>query len=208
MSRPLSSASPWLSLQPHPQAPESPVRVLRTRAQRRADGGLVLGFVLHADAARLRVPAAQPPGPADGLWQHTCFEAFVAAAGASAYHEFNFSPSGQWAAYAFAGYRARSDAAVAPAPRMTWQPMPTPTATTEDAAPTLALSVELAAAALPAGADGELHLGLCAVIEDDRGRHAWWALHHPTARPDFHHRDGFVLHLPTVLPAALPTETS
>lgn len=197
MPRPVSSAPPWLPLQPHPQAPASPARVLRVRAQRRADGGLALDFVLHADSARLRVPPAQPPGAADGLWQHTCFEAFVAAAGAPAYHEFNFSPSGQWAAYAFADYRARSAATVAPAPRMAWH-RPAPAATAADAAPTLALAVELAAAALPAGADGTLHLGLCAVIEDDDGRHAWWALHHPAARPDFHHRDGFLLHLPAV----------
>lgn len=195
-------ASPWLPLQPHPQALASPARTLRVRAQRRTDGGLTLDFVLHADAARLRIPPPQPAGPADGLWQHTCFEAFVAAAGTPAYHEFNFSPSGQWAAYAFTDYRTRSTATVLPAPRLSWH-RPAP-GTDGDATPTLALSVELAAAALPMGADGPLHLGLCAVIEDDNGQHAWWALQHAAAHPDFHHRDGWVLHLPALLPTDTP----
>ena len=42
---------------------------------------------------------------ADVLWQHTCFEAFVAPAGAPGYHEFNFSPSLDWAIYRFSAYR-------------------------------------------------------------------------------------------------------
>jgi hypothetical protein len=52
-----------------------------------------------------------------GLWEHTCFEAFVAADGAAAYHEMNLAPSGAWAAFAFRGYRdggPLSDPALAP----------------------------------------------------------------------------------------------
>ena len=32
-------------------------------------------------SSSLRVPAAAPPARADGLWRHTCFEAFIAAPG-------------------------------------------------------------------------------------------------------------------------------
>ena len=42
---------------------------------------------------------------ADDLWRTTCFELFVAGEG-TAYREYNFSPSGQWAAYDFDDYRA------------------------------------------------------------------------------------------------------
>ncbi|HTO59214.1 MAG TPA: hypothetical protein VMJ74_15545 [Pseudomonadales bacterium] len=38
-----------------------------------------------------------------------------------------------------------------------------------------------------------LHVGLSAVVEDARGGLSYWALHHPSARPDFHDRDSFVL---------------
>ena len=34
----------------------------------------------------------QGNSPVDGLWRHTCFEAFVGIPGAEPYYEFNFSP--------------------------------------------------------------------------------------------------------------------
>ena len=34
-----------------------------------------------------------------------------------------------------------------------------------------------------------------AVVEETDGRLSYWALTHPAERPDFHHRDGFVLPL-------------
>ena len=40
-----------------------------------------------------------------------------------------------------------------------------------------------------------LRLGLSAVIEETDGRLSYWALAHPGERPDFHHRDSFVLPL-------------
>ena len=41
----------------------------------------------------------------DDLWQHTCFELFIGAKNDAEYYEFNFSPSGEWAAYEFRNYR-------------------------------------------------------------------------------------------------------
>ena len=72
------------------------------------EGHLKLRYELTGDLTQLRIPAPQSPGEADGLWEHTCFEAFIAVEGEAGYHEFNFSPSGQWAAYAFSDYRVRS----------------------------------------------------------------------------------------------------
>ena len=50
-------------------------------------------------------PARREEGRADGLWQMTCLEAFLRADEAEAYREWNFAPSGQWAAYDFTAYR-------------------------------------------------------------------------------------------------------
>ncbi len=152
--------------------------------------GWLLSYHLHGEVGGLRLPEPALPGPADGLWQHTCFEAFVARAGEAAYREFNFSPSGQWAAYRFSAERVRdlpAEAGQAPVvPDLQLE-------TTENA---LTLLAWLPHHALPAPAAGQpLQLGLTAVLEDRLGRLSYWALRHPGARPDFHHRDGFVLDL-------------
>ncbi len=41
-----------------------------------------------------------------------------------------------------------------------------------------------------------LKLGLSVVIEDVDGNLTYWALAHPSDKPDFHHPDSFVLTLP------------
>ena len=88
-------------LVPHPAVP-SPAGVAVTVALARSrSGDLHLSYRIQAPAGALRLPAACVPGPMDGLWQHSCCEAFVAADGEAGYTEFNFSPAGQWARYAF-----------------------------------------------------------------------------------------------------------
>ena len=150
------------------------------------DGHLKLRYELTGDLTQLRIPAPQPSGAVDGLWEHTCFEAFIAVEGEAGYHEFNFSPSGQWAAYAFSDYRVRS----------TWtssQPLIISLANTNKH---LLLEAVIAAADLPQNIAGKpFQLGLTAVIEANDGSLSYWALHHPVSRPDFHHRAGFILSL-------------
>jgi hypothetical protein len=152
--------------------------------------GLLLRYEVTGDVAALAVPASATPGAADGLWQHTCFEAFVAVPGEPAYREFNFSPSGQWAAYRFFDERVRDTAAELA------QPPVEPQMDVEVQAHALVLQVWLPRSALPMGqAGGALQLGLSAVIEDQGGQLSYWALQHPAARPDFHHRGGMALSL-------------
>ena len=152
--------------------------------------GLLLRYEVTGDVAALAVPAPATPGAADGLWQHTCFEAFVAVPGEPAYREFNFSPSGQWAAYRFRGERVRDTAAELA------QPQVKPQIDLTVQAHALVLQVWLPRSALPMGqAGGALQLGLSAVIEDQGGQLSYWALQHPAARPDFHHRGGMALSL-------------
>ena len=68
---------------------------------------LDLQFELCGAVDTLCIPHWVGTAPADGLWQHTCAELFIRRAGSPAYQEFNFSPSGQWAAYRFSSERAR-----------------------------------------------------------------------------------------------------
>lgn len=151
---------------------------------RGADRGLRLRYSLDADPERLRLPAPiANAGPADGLWRHTCFEVFVARHGSSAYREFNFSPSGEWAAYTFTGYRAGMlPLQLHRPPELRWQ----------REAGRLELLAILAADALSADA-GAVRLALSAVIEEQSGTITYWALNHPAGKPDFHHPESFAL---------------
>ena len=182
---------PAIALIPHPLTAAPQVRALEVRTAWTVTGSLQISYCLWGDIARLRVPDDQPARRADELWEHTCFEAFVALPDSPAYREFNFSPSGLWASYDFSAYRQRVDAAAEiSAPRIV----------TRRYAGRLEVDATLAANALPAGADvlDALDVGLCAVVEAADavdGHHSYWALAHRAARPDFHLRESFTLRL-------------
>ena len=179
-------------MQPHPGTPDERVDGIEVRVEA-GSGTLCLRYRLHGDLPRIRVPSASRAGRADGLWMHTCFEAFVHAGTAPRYLELNFSPSGQWAAYRFSGYRdGREPLELEEPPRIVVR--------CEGGAPGRGGSLELAASVrlpvLTATAGSKLHLGLCAVVEDDAGGLSYWALRHAAGRPDFHHPETFTLELP------------
>ena len=163
-----------------------PLRLqVRLAAAGSEDGpGLVLHYALSGDVSALRLPAPTTPGPADGLWQNSCFEAFIGASGDTAYREFNFSPSGQWAAYRFSSERVRDPASETRIdPVMNWQ----------SSSDGLSLQVWLPLHALPpVHPERSWDLGLSAVIQTTDGQLSYWALRHPGARPDFHHRGGWL----------------
>ena len=149
-----------------------------------ADRGLRLEYRLQGTIATLRLPSPATPEAADGLWQHTCGEAFVAATGEAAYREFNFSPSSRWAAYRFDAYRQRD---------MAWQPPAHPIVSLQTAGDGIRLLADIPASLLPAGAG--LDIGLTVVLETLAGDRSYWALRHCGPQPDFHLRDSFALHL-------------
>lgn len=171
-----------LELHPHPGTPCEAVSAIVAQVSRAA-GRLTLRYELAGQPARLLLPPPAASTRVDGLWKHTCFEAFARPAGGEAYCEFNLAPSGQWAAYRFDGYRAGMAALEIAAPHIELRPG-------DDG---LVLS---AALALEGGA--ALQLGLSAVIEEAGGRISYWALAHPPGRPDFHHADCFAAELPAL----------
>jgi hypothetical protein len=153
------------------------------------DGTLGVTYILKGDIDQLRVPPAGPARVADGLWHHTCCEAFVARNGQPGYYEFNFAPSREWAMYAFQRYRARAPLEVN---AMDLNPR---IAVRADAK-TLELDAVIRLDGLwPMHSGARLALALCAVIEDQDGSLSYWALKHPPGKPDFHHSDAFALEL-------------
>jgi hypothetical protein len=176
-----------IELSCHPSTPTDAVRAVAVRVSRSAGGRLVLTFHLDGELSLIDVPAPRPPRLTHQLWEHTCFEAFIAADDAVAYHELNFSPSGEWAGYAFRSYREIAGIAdEALAPRIA----------VRTAADRFELEASLALERLsPPYRHATLRLGLSAVIEEIDGERSYWSLRHPSPQPDFHHAGALALRL-------------
>ncbi|MET0307524.1 MAG: DOMON-like domain-containing protein [Sphingomonas sp.] len=179
------------------------VEVARVAPRRIELRFFILGGAEHIKAAPPRTMRKR----ADDLWMTTCFEAFVQAEGDTAYHEFNFATSGNWAAYRFEARReGRANARVGE-PQVEWsRDLPFVLGETPSAAERAAFKAENGwlrgrlvldqAADLPL--DRPWRFGLTAVIEEKSGRKSWWALAHPPGEPDFHDPACFTLELPAV----------
>ena len=165
-----------LNLVPHPATPPSETFKVWANVDHAGALGVVastnIWFGIGAPASRFVIPEPKDPGRADNLWETTCFEAFLRAGDAESYREWNFAPSGEWAAYDFAGYRdRRTDAEVAD-----------PYVRVEDNLTWWALGATIAVEAEVAW-----RLGLSAILEEKDGTNSYWALAHPEGdKPDFH----------------------
>ena len=140
-------------------------------------------FGVGAPADRFVIPQwVTNAARADELWKTTCFEAFLRALGEEAYREWNFAPSGEWAAYDFTSMRSGMKEAEAADPYIRM----------EDNFTWWALGASIA---VPADTNWEL--GLSAVLDERDGTKSYWALAHPNAdKPDFHDPGCFVARLP------------
>ena len=168
----------------HPDTTSHAVTGIAVHATRTAEGRLALHYSISGPIDKLRVP---PPGPARigwKLWRHTCCELFVRDKNAAAYHEFNFSPSGEWTTYAFSKYREGAPLA------------------DESMNPQIAVQSSpgrldlYALADLKGYGNAPLAVGLATVIEEESGSISYWALRHAPGKPDFHHPSAFALELP------------
>jgi len=177
-----------VTLMRHPESRSAAVRNISARVCSESGGTLAITYSIEGDPARLRVPPPRPPRIAHGLWQHTCCECFIAVKGKPGYHEFNYAPSGEWCAYAFAKYReggALADEALQP------------NIAVRSHAGRLELDASIPLERLSAlHPHASLALALSAVVEDEHGALSWWALRHAPGKPDFHHPDSFALELP------------
>lgn len=174
------------NLIPHPATPaaEPPFKVWASVDHAASLGAVAttnIWFGVGAPAERFMIAKIAEPSRTDDLWQTTCFEAFLRPSGEESYREWNFAPSGQWAAYDFHRYREGMTLAEIQSP---------PYIRMEDNFTWWALGATIA---IEAGTSWEL--GLSAVLEEEDGTKSYWALAHPAEKPDFHHPDCFVAHL-------------
>jgi hypothetical protein len=176
-------------LQPHSDSPRLPVDGLTAEARRREGGKLELVYRLSGELEALLIPELSNPNRADELWKHTCFEIFILQAEAPGYVEFNFAPTGQWAAYSFRSRRSgmRNIEQVGEAPIGTMM---------------FGRQFVLKAELDLSGVEGlppsvaTWRAAMSTVIEAVDGRKAYWAVQHPEGNPDFHAPEGFVIDLP------------
>jgi len=173
-----------IDLRCHSSARSETVRAVEVRIRRSASAELQMTFRIDGDIRRIRVPPPAVPRIATQLWRHTCFEAFIAVEGQPAYHEFNFAPSGEWAVYAFSGYRNGGPLA---------NEMMRPHIAVRTTDSRLELDALVRLDGLSANHPrASLRIGLSAVIEASDGL-SYWALRHPADKPDFHDDAGFSL---------------
>ena len=158
-------------LVPHPNFAPGEVSSVSVRWSELPDRRLMLRYMVQG-CGKLVVPAYRGRGRGDELWKSTCFELFLYD-GQGRYREFNFSPSGQWAAYDFSGYRNLAG---------NFEPRQTPEIKHEAGESLFIQTVFLDRREL----DGAERAALAAVIEEQGGRPSYWALAHAELKPDFH----------------------
>jgi hypothetical protein len=168
----------------HPSTPDHAVRGVGVDVGVVHRDTLEVQYSLDADMSRVRLPASGAGRRTDGLWRHTCFEAFVAFIDTPGYYEFNFSPSLDWAVYRFYAYRDGMSA-------IDLGRAPTISVRRHESGIDLRAAVRLEQ--LPGSNGHGLRIGLAAVIEDAAEGLSYWAVRHAPGKPDFHHPDGFAL---------------
>ncbi len=182
-----------ITLACHPDTPSEAARGVVAQIRRAQGGTLALTYLIDGDLARMKIPAHTFTRLGEQLWRHTCCEIFIARHGRAAYHEFNFAPSGAWAAYAFTRYRESGPLPAAPELPLVREVI------ARKAEDQLELGASIRLDRLsPLHARAKLSLAVSTVIEDRDGGLSYWAMRHPPGPPDFHHPDAFALELDEV----------
>jgi len=174
-----------LNLTPHPSTPPThPAFDVWVDVQHAhmlsATSSMHVWFCIGAPMKRFVVSQPTAPVRTDELWRATCFELFLSQSKNAGYREWNFAPSGEWAAYDFESYRTDRSNPDVEAPHidvqdnMHWWEVG------------VALSLD----------EPVRNFGLSAILEEKDGTKSYWALAHPPGdKPDFHAPDCFAAKL-------------
>lgn len=166
------------SLEWHPAFMPGTVDSVSVRWGRVGNGRVMLRWRVNG-AQGLVIPPRRTPARVDDLWKTTCFELFLSL-GDGRYREFNFSPSGEWAAWDFSGYRNRIGE---------YKPVAVPAITADSGQRVFTTTVFIDVAELA----GATAAGLTAVLLEKDKRLSYWATRHPDLKPDFHNPACFVV---------------
>ncbi|WP_413290646.1 hypothetical protein [Bdellovibrio sp. HCB337] len=116
----------------------------------------------------------------DGLWNSTCFEAFLQPIGSEQYYEFNFSLQPAWQAYAFDGYRVP-------------QPPPPALDFAIESLEWIPVQNRLVARVENRSPFNKFQVGLTAILQEKNQNKHYCALAHKGPKPDFHLGESFTL---------------
>jgi hypothetical protein len=127
----------------------------------------------------VKLQSAQIPR-LDGLWQHTCFEAFLNPVGLESYYEFNFSLQPGWNCYEFTGYRE-------PAPPKPSSDFSIQSLCWDPSAQRMQIKVE------NRSQFKKFRVGLTAILESKSGEKFYCATAHSGLKADFHLLKNFTI---------------
>lgn len=201
----------------HPDTPASAIENVTYSLSIADSGHWSADFIVGCPPEQLSLPALAAPQREDDLWQTSCAELFLLDEASGRYFEYNFAPSGKWAAYAFVGYRegrtmldtpppdivtslpgSREQMLVRMAKRYGLGQAEVVAALRDDEPlPSCQFALNASLAADGPQGIGPWRLGLSMVIEEVCGTKSYWALRHPPGKPDFHHRHCFAIELPS-----------
>jgi hypothetical protein len=151
---------------------------------------LTLSYDLRSRVA-IKIPGlrAERASRCNELWLHTCCELFARdPEQVGPYQEFNFSPAGDWSAYVFDGVLrgmrsvSWSDSIGPPTVKST-------IAQVESDPFPYRLVVDLSIPGAVLGSQSQL---FPTVVLETMGGTSFWAIWHPSDRPNFHHPDNFL----------------
>jgi hypothetical protein len=146
---------------------------------------IIAEFILQGDTRSIQWPAtAEHTGPGTDLWKHTCFELFLSEPNHREYWEYNFSPTGQWAIYAFQDYRQPATLSA------TYTPMIEPPHYSDRK-----FTLQVRFTPEPPLINTPLNIGIATIIESLDGQFDYYALRHCGNKPDFHLPESFILQL-------------
>jgi len=173
-----------VSLKRHAESKATAAEAIEADVERTVSG-IALRYTVTGDVDRLAIPELADTARADEMWRRTCFEVFIRPEDAEHYFEYNFSPSGRWAAYRFNSRRSG----------MANVESNDPGIGTREGDRRFDLRAELDLSHL-AELAGTWSVGISVIIEQTDGAKAYWAIQHPAGPADFHHADCFALRFP------------
>lgn len=167
----------------HPETPPLAIekveaQLIRLPGKGGTGGGNLLARYRITGIGQLILPPFTGRGRDDELWKHSCAELFLAP-DTNGYREYNFAPSGRWAAYDFRDYRKSAG---------NYEPLELPEITVRAGDTMVVLDAKLNSREVT----GFIRANLSMVIEETGGHLSYWALSHPGTRPDFHHPASFL----------------